>query len=145
MVNRLCDSGKQRVTQRFTMIAMELSITDAAQTLGISPNTVRRRLTSGLLTGNKVDGKWFINVADTGLPRSAPPQTESADTALVQHLEALITAQEVDLSAKNAEINHLRGMLGARLKSRIRGHHAPLVAILAKGHRSVNKATGPSH
>jgi hypothetical protein len=91
---------------------MELSITDAAQTLGISPNTVRRRLTSGLLRGNKVDGKWLINVEETELPRSTPPHLESNEsTALVQHLEALITAQEAELSAKTAEIDKLRGLL----------------------------------
>ena len=44
------------------MSVMELSITDAAQAMEISPNTVRLRLTSGLLTGNKVDEKWAIKV-----------------------------------------------------------------------------------
>lgn len=113
MVNKLSDLSKQRVTRWFTMISMDLSITDAAQSLGISPNTVRRRLTSGLLTGNKVDGRWLIDVEETELHRSTPPHLESTEsTALVQHLEALITAQEAELSAKSAEINQLRGLLG---------------------------------
>ena len=90
-----------KVTHSFTIIAIELSITDAAQTLGISPNTVRRRLTSGFLTGNKVDRKWLINVEETELPSSTPPHVESTEsTALVQHLEALIAAQEAELSAR---------------------------------------------
>ena len=91
---------------------MELSIIDAAQVMGISPNTVRRRLTSGLIMGNKVEGKWLITVEETELGRSAPPSLES--TALVEHLEARIVAQEEELSAKNVLINQLRDLLAER-------------------------------
>ncbi len=97
------------------MAGMELSITDAAQILGISPNTVRRRLTNGLLTGNKVSGKWFITVEEPELPRAAPQHVETTEsTALVQHLEALIAAQDAELSVKTEEINKLRGLIAER-------------------------------
>ena len=47
-----------------TLLGMQLSIIDAANALGVSTNTVRRRLTSGLLTGNKVGNQWLINVPE---------------------------------------------------------------------------------
>lgn len=109
MVNRLCRLGNQWVTHWFTMSGMELSITDAALTLGISPNTVRRRLTSGMLTGTKVGGKWLVSVEGTELHNSMPPSLGS--TALVEHLEARISAQDAELSAMTVQINQLRGLL----------------------------------
>ena len=91
------------------MNVMDLSITDAAAALGISTNTVRRRLTNGLLTGNKVGGKWLIMVEESGLRHSAPLRLES--DALVEHLEARIAIQDAELSANTVQINQLRGLL----------------------------------
>ena len=93
------------------MGGMELSITDAAQALGISPNTVRRKLTSGLLTGNKVDGKWLIDVAETEGHHPMPLRLDPDASALVERLESRIAVQDAELSAQNVQINQLRGLL----------------------------------
>ena len=44
---------------------MELSVNEAAVYLGVSTNTIRRRLTSGVLNGHKVGNKWVINFENT--------------------------------------------------------------------------------
>jgi len=41
-----------------------VSISQAAQALGIHPNTVRRRLNKGELTGYLHDQKWLIKLPD---------------------------------------------------------------------------------
>ena len=65
---------------------MQLSINDTAKALGVSPNTVRRRLTSGLLTGQKVGNQWVITMPNEA--ETAPGQ------ALVTDKEALASGTE---------------------------------------------------
>lgn len=101
------------------MGAMELSITDAAQALGISPNTVRRRLTNGLLTGSKVDGKWLIDVAETEGYYPMPLRLDPDASALVERLESRIAVQDAELSAQNVQINQLRGLLSQNTLSAV--------------------------
>lgn len=96
---------------------MELSIPDAAIALGVSQNTVRRRLTSGLLMGNKVGGKWLINL------ENVPPQRDAATNQdLVDQLKARVTAQDNELAAKNMQIDQLHQLLarGALIASTAR-------------------------
>jgi len=67
---------------------MQYSINSAAKALGVSPNTVRRRLANGLLTGNKVGNQWVINVPDEA--ETAPGHALVSDTkALASGTEAL--------------------------------------------------------
>ena len=76
-----------------TLVGMQYSISDAAKALGVSPNTVRRRLTSGLLTGEKVGNQWVINVPDEA--ETAPGQALASGTeALVCGTEALAWGTE---------------------------------------------------
>ena len=74
---------------------MQYSISDAAKALGVSPNTVRRRLTSGLLTGEKVGNQWVINVPDDAeIPLNTP--LASGTEALAWGTEALASRELVD-------------------------------------------------
>jgi excisionase family DNA binding protein len=50
-----------------------LSVTDAAELLGVSATTVRAHLRQGTLAGEKVSGAWVVYLA--GLP--APPTPTS--------------------------------------------------------------------
>jgi hypothetical protein len=71
---------------------MELLINDAAIALGISPNTVRRRLAKGLLAGKKVSSKWFITVPDNAQNTSSPPP--ESDASLVEFLKQQIAEKD---------------------------------------------------
>ena len=80
---------------------MQLSITDAANALGVSTNTVRRRLTNGLLTGNKVGNQWVINVPDEA--ETAPGHALASGTeALASGTEALASGTEALASGTEA-------------------------------------------
>jgi excisionase family DNA binding protein len=86
---------------------MQYSIKDAAQALGVSTNTIRRRLTSGLLTGQKVGNQWVINVpdeAETALKPALASDNEALaiDNELVKQLRA-------DLANSNDRITFLEG------------------------------------
>jgi len=92
---------------------MQYSINDAAKALGVSPNTVRRRLTSGLLTGQKVGNQWVINVPDEA--EIAPKQALATDKeALASSAEALASRELVnqlraDLANASDRIRFLEG------------------------------------
>ena len=92
---------------------MQYSISDAAKALGVSPNTVRRRLTSGLLTGNKVGNQWVINVPDDAeIPLK--PALASDKEPLASDKEALASGELVnqlrtDLAFANEQIKFLEG------------------------------------
>ena len=96
-----------------TLLGMQYSINDAAKALGVSPNTVRRRLTSGLLTGQKVGNQWVINVPDEA--EIAPKQALATDKeALASSAEALANRELVnqlrtDLAFANDQIKFLEG------------------------------------
>jgi excisionase family DNA binding protein len=48
-----------------------LSVTDAAELLGVSASTVRAHLRQGTLAGEKIDGSWVVYLA--GLPQPSAP------------------------------------------------------------------------
>ena len=43
---------------------MQLPTNDTARAWNISPSTIRRRLAKGLLTGDKVRNRWYIDIPD---------------------------------------------------------------------------------
>jgi len=92
---------------------MQYSINDAAKALGVSPNTVRRRLTNGLLTGNKVGNQWVINMPDDA--EIPPGQALVTDKeVLACGTEALASRELVDqlradLANSNDRITFLEG------------------------------------
>ena len=70
---------------------MELSVNEAAVYLGVSTNTIRRRLTSGVLNGHKVGNKWVINFENTQeTARSAEADTMGQRSGmLAYHLSGI--------------------------------------------------------
>ena len=85
---------------------MQYSINDAAKALGVSPNTVRRRLTNGLLTGNKVGNQWVINVPDD---TEIPPNTSLASGTEALASRELVDQLRADLANSNDRITFLEG------------------------------------
>ena len=93
---------------------MEYSIAGAAQALGVSQNTVRRRLADGLLSGYKVKGKWVITLPNQSqTDGQEPEQSEQAtlDSAMVGMLQARVDAQDVQLAAKDTQIAELHRLM----------------------------------
>jgi excisionase family DNA binding protein len=75
---------------------MQLSIQEAAIALAVSPNTIRRRLAKGVITGTMVDNKWLIDI-----PEEEPPAL-AIDNELVKQLRA-------DLANAGDRITFLEG------------------------------------
>lgn len=99
------------------LIGMQMTIVEAAAALDVSTNTIRRRLTNGLLTGEKnAAGKWLVEV-------DKPPKTSETENLknrrslpnpeLIAALESRITAQENELQARKQEIQQLHTLLAA--------------------------------
>jgi len=86
---------------------MQLSINDMAKALGVSPNTVRRRLTSGLLTGEKVGNQWLINMPD-GVEIEEKTGLASSNEAMANDNELVKQLRE-DLANANDRITFLEG------------------------------------
>jgi len=94
---------------------MELSVNDAAQHLGISPDTVRRRIRRGEIQATKQPRpqgfKWTVTVGDATFD---PGQGDQGDQGeLVTALQERITAQERILDARGEEIRELHRLLAA--------------------------------
>ena len=78
-----------------------------AKALGVSPNTVRRRLTSGLLTGEKVGNQWLINMPD-GVEIEEKTDMASSNEAMANDNELVKQLRE-DLANANDRITFLEG------------------------------------
>jgi len=96
------------------LVGMQMSIVEAAATLGVSTNTIRRRLTSGLLTGKKTGNKWLINVEDDGGNKGRDHQSPPTADALLEVLQGEIMTLKEQLEARTREIGELHQLLGAK-------------------------------
>jgi len=96
------------------LVGMQMSIVEAAATLGVSTNTIRRRLTSGLLTGKKTGNKWLINVEDWGNAKGREHQFPPTPDALLEMLQGEIMTLKEQLDARTREIGELHQLLGAK-------------------------------
>ena len=83
-----------------------MTINETAKHYGVSANTIRRRIQTGLLTGNKVSNKWLINVASPN-----DPQQEPESPALVDQMQARIDSLETQLTTRAGEIDQLHRLL----------------------------------
>jgi excisionase family DNA binding protein len=90
-----------------TLLGMELSINDAAKVLGVSPNTVRRRLTSGLIHGYKVGNQWLIHLPDTMETPPEPALASDKETLAIDN--ELVKQLRADLANSNDRITFLEG------------------------------------
>ena len=77
-----------------------VSIRETAAALGVSPDTVRRRIRAGQLEARKAGGRWQVKVPDAAAAPPPEPVREPDAAALAQ--------QAADLQAEN---RMLRGQL----------------------------------
>ena len=97
---------------------MNVNISVAAGHLGISTETVRRRLRTGTLLGKKektAQGfRWVVTIPDTP-PNNTPPAGEGTDDAndgaLVDQMQARIDSLETQLTTRAGEIDQLHRLL----------------------------------
>ena len=112
----------------------KVGIAEAAAHLGLSQDTVRRRLRAGELPGEKVKAaggfKWMVNVEGTtvfgdpkysGSQPTSPTEGNTDDNALVELLKERLAAQDNELDARRQEIRELHQLLAARALSDGRG------------------------
>jgi predicted ArsR family transcriptional regulator len=99
-----------------------LTIKEAAERLGISEVTIRRRLRTGQLKGYQESpptGKWFIEVSDDGVEQREVDRDEYDDTLeLVDALRDTIKRQDEviallkhQLEAREREVQELHVLL----------------------------------
>ena len=97
---------------------MNVDISGAARHLGVSTETVRRRLRTGTLSGEKektAQGfRWVVNIPDTP-PNNTPPLGEVTDDAnggpLMDQMQARIDSLEAQLNTRAGEIDQLHRLL----------------------------------
>lgn len=93
----------------------DVSINEAAQRLGVSTETIRRRLHKGSLKGEQVTTpQGFVWTVD--LPDEESQQEEHREDCgdlreLVATLRGQVEAQAVELAAKNEQIRELHVLL----------------------------------
>ena len=75
-----------------------VSLREAAAALGVSPDTVRRRIRAAHIEARKAGGRWQVEMPDAAA--ASPPEPERDATALAR--------QAADLQAEN---RMLRGQL----------------------------------
>jgi excisionase family DNA binding protein len=97
------------------------TIKEAADRLGISENTVRRRLHTGLLKGYQEDppyGRWLIELSDEDIEAAGQSAGDGVTTELVAALRDTIRRQEETLEqfsqqmeSKDRQIEQLHVLL----------------------------------
>ena len=90
-----------------------LTIREAADRLGISENTVRRRLRTGVLRGYQDDppyGKWLVELPDEDIEavQGAAPAGDGLTAALVEALRESLRRQDEALEALGVELESRR-------------------------------------
>ena len=105
-----------------------LSIPEAVHTLGLSQDTIRKRLRSGDLQGQKVKGaggfRWEVFVADDPTGKGVTQDANHANVtddgddandanggALVDQMQARIDSLETQLTTRAGEIDQLHRLL----------------------------------
>ena len=95
---------------------MEVSIIEAAAALQVSTQTIRRRLTKGLIKGYKRETPqgfvWMVEMADPS-KGDTDDSNHANGTALVAELKARIDNLEGQLNIRAGEISELHRLLAA--------------------------------
>ena len=110
----------------------QLTVNQAARKLNLSSKSIRRWLKSGKLNGEKVDGKWYVQV-DTVFEHYLNPNA---------HIDTQLALEQLQ-----AETRHLRQLLDNRdnqIESMTQ-HIERLSQLLAISHRSLQQITDQYH
>ena len=110
----------------------QLTVNQATRKLNLSSKSVRRWLKSGKLNGEKVDGKWYVQV-DTVFEHYLNPNA---------HMDTQLALEQLQ-----DETRHLRELLDNR-DSQIESmtqHIERLAQLLAVSHRSLQQITDQYH
>jgi len=91
----------------------KMTINETAKHYGVSGNTIYRRLQNGLLTGNKVGNKWWVNVGSPNGAEPTHPQQEPELPTLVHTLQSRIDSMELELESRRKEIDQLHQLMAA--------------------------------
>ena len=93
----------------------KLTIAQAADTLGLSQDTIRKRLRSGDLQGQKVKGaggfRWEVFVADDGPTVKGDTQDGNHANNTNGNSSALVEILREELTEKNRQISELHRLL----------------------------------
>ena len=90
-----------------------MTINETAKHYGVSANTIRRRIQNGLLMGNKVGNKWWVNVGSPNGAEPTHPQQEPELPTLVHTLQSRIDSMELELESRRKEIDQLHQLMAA--------------------------------
>jgi|TARA_R110000751_G_scaffold71916_2_gene145895 excisionase family DNA binding protein len=82
---------------------MDLSITEAATHLGVSADTVRRRIKAGKLDSLKQNGQWRVNIGDADAPAD--------DLGHAQGTSGLVDVLLAQIATKDEQIERLHTLL----------------------------------
>jgi hypothetical protein len=108
-----------------------LSVPEAAERLGITPDAVRARLHRGTLAGVKEAGAWRVFLPSTEPSPSAVPAaptgTEQATTGIQQDTDRHAT--DALVARLESEIDFLRSELAARTEENRRKDHLLAAAL----------------
>jgi len=91
-----------------------MNIPEAAAQLGVSPDTIRRRIRQGTLMAEKVKTpqgyRWEVDISNAPV---APMQTPRQD-AYVASLLDRIASLELELEARRLEVQQLHAIMGRK-------------------------------
>ena len=89
------------------------TIAEAAHTLGISPDTVRRRIKDGTLAATLVHGRYEVD-----LPAEPTAPVQDGQTTLLERLVEVLTGEVEELrhqiEVKDRQIFELHQMMGVK-------------------------------
>ena len=91
-----------------------VSVPEAARRLGISTDTLKRRLKRGLLLGEKqTNGHWLIEVPNqTSVQRGQPTKSEArAPSGEIRRLEQTVAILQKELERRSDETERLHVLL----------------------------------
>jgi len=109
---------------------MLLSVTEAAQVLGVSARTVRGRLARGELKGRKKGGHWVV-------PRDTLPLPESEHRRLQDHAESIRRTVDAALPSRTPALRKRRSVVD---EVAFRTAHALRIELRASPHPSAAPA-----
>jgi excisionase family DNA binding protein len=91
-----------------------MNISDAAAQLGVSPDTIRRRIKEGTLKAEKVRTpqgyRWEVDISNApAVPMQAPTQ-DAYVASLLERIDSL----ERELEARRLEVQQLHAIMGRK-------------------------------